>query len=126
VSRKASARRCVDLHDDAIAVVFSRAGIIARVYRGKDFPWLNIAANHPLPPRSIAKRASLAVGESSDWAAAPAHQWLENGRSTVSEQSIGQQNGYRMTLLTFEPDNQDQEDDEEVERAWTSPRFGRR
>jgi hypothetical protein len=31
-----------------------------------------------------------------------------------------------MTLLTFEPDNQDQEDDEEVERAWTSPRFGRR
>jgi Zn-dependent peptidase ImmA (M78 family) len=127
VSKEAMARRCVDLHDDAIAVVFSRAGVVMRAYRGKDFPRLGFAANDPLPAGSIAKRATLAAGQSSAWGEGPAHHWLENIRGTVAEQSIGQQNGYRMTLLTFEADSDDQDDDEEeVEKAWSPPRFSRR
>ena len=126
VSKEAAARRCVSLHDDAIAVVFSRAGIVRRTYRGKDFPRLGIAANDPLPAGSIARRATLTPGESSEWGESPADRWLDNVRGVVSEQSIGQQNGFRMTLLTFETESDDPEDDEEVERAWASPRFGRR
>ena len=124
VSKEATARRCVDLHDDVIAVLFSRAGVVERVYRGKDFPRLSIAAKRPLPAASVAKRASLAPGQSSNWNEAPAHLWLEDGKGNVSEQSLGQQNGYRMTLLTFEaePDA----DDEEVEKEWASPQFSRR
>ncbi len=126
VSKEAMARRYVDLHDDAIAVVFSRAGVVVRIYRGKDFPRLGLIADNPLPPRSIAKRATLAVGQSSDWGEAPADRWLESARGTVSEQTIGQQNGFRLTLLTFEPDSDDPDDDENVERAWKPPQFSRR
>ncbi len=32
VSKEAAARRCVELHDDAIAVVVSRAGVVGRIY----------------------------------------------------------------------------------------------
>ena len=126
VSKEAAARRCVDLHDDAIAVVFSRAGVVVRVYRGKDFPRLGFAANEPLPAGSIAKLATLATGQSSEWGEAPAHYWLEKAKGTVSEQSIGQQNGYRMTLLTFEAESDGDDDEEDIEKTWTPPRFGRR
>ena len=120
------ARRCVDLHDDAIAVVFSRAGIVKRAYRGKDFPRLGLAANDPLPPGSVAKRATLAAGQSSDWGEAPADHWLDNTKGTVSEQTIGQQSGFRMTLLTFQAESDDPDDDEDFERAWAPPRLGKR
>jgi hypothetical protein len=126
VSKEAVARRCVDLHDDDIAVVLSRAGVVVRAYRGKDFPRLGIAANESLPAASVARRAALAPGQSSDWGESPAHHWLDNAKGTVSEQSIGQQNGFRMTLLTFEADGDDQDDAEEVERAWAPPRLNRR
>jgi Zn-dependent peptidase ImmA (M78 family) len=126
VSKEAMARRCVDLHDEAVAVVFSRAGVVARTYRGKDFPRLSIATNDPLPAASVAKRATLAPGQCSDWGEAPADHWVQSTRGTVSEQTLGQQNGFRMTLLTFEPEGDDPDDDEEVERAWAPPRLGRR
>jgi hypothetical protein len=126
VSKEAMARRCVDLHDDAIAVVFSRAGIVTRAYRGKELPRLSIAANDLLPADSVARRATLAAGQCSDWGEAPAYHWLEGARGIVSEQSLGQQNDFRMTLLTFEPESDDPDNDEEVERAWAPPRLGRR
>jgi Zn-dependent peptidase ImmA (M78 family) len=126
VSKEAMARRCVDLHDDAIAVVFSRAGNVVRTYRGKEFPRLNVAANDPLPAGSVARRAMLAAGQSSEWGESPADQWLENTRGTVSEQTIGQQNGFRLTLLMFDTHNDDPDDDEEVGRAWVPPQFRKR
>jgi Zn-dependent peptidase ImmA (M78 family) len=126
VSKEAMARRCVDLHDDAIAVVFSRKGVVVRAYRGKDFPRLGFAANDPLPPGSIAKQATLAAGQCSDWGEAPADRWVEGAPGTVCEQTIGQQNGFRLTLLAFEPDSNDLDDDENVERAWKPPQLSRR
>ena len=125
VSKEAAARRCVDLHDDAIAVVFSRAGIVMRTYRGKDFPRLDLVASDPLPSGSIAKRATLAVGQSSAWGEAPADRWLQNAKGTVYEQTIGQQKDFRLTLLTFEAESEDPDDDEDVERAWCPPQFRR-
>lgn len=124
VSKEALARRCVDLHDDPIAVILSRGGIVVRAYRGQDFPRLNFALNDPLPAGSIAKRAKLAPGQTSSWGEAPADHWLATGRGTVCEQTLGQQNDYRLTLLTFDAEADD--DDEDVERAWAPARFGRR
>jgi hypothetical protein len=126
VSKEAMARRCVDLHDDPIAVVFSRAGVVMRAYRGRDFPRLGLAAKDSLPPGSIAKGATLTAGQSSEWGEAPADHWLANARGTVSEQTIGQQNGYRLTLLTFAAESDDPDDDDDVERAWEPPQFGKR
>lgn len=124
VSKEAMARRCVDLHDDAIAVVFSRAGLVVRIYRGKDFPRFSLMINDPLPAASVARRAALTPGQSSEWGEAPSDHWLSIAKGVVFEQSIGQQKGFRMTLLTFEADSDDQDD--EVERAWTPNQFGKR
>ncbi len=44
----------------------------------------------------------------------------------LSEQTMGQENGFRLTLLTFEPDSDDPDDDEDVGRTWRPPQFGRR
>jgi len=126
VSKETMARRCADLHDDTIAVVFSRDGVVARAYRGKEFPRLGIAPNDPLPPGSFAKRSTLAPGQSSEWGEAPADQWLENANGTVCEQSIGQQKGFRLTLLTYEPADDDADDEDDVERAWKPPQLSRR
>jgi Zn-dependent peptidase ImmA (M78 family) len=88
VSKEAAARRCVDLYDDTIAVVFSRNGVVVRAYRGKDFPFLNFAVTASLPAGSIAKRANLAVGQLSEWGEALAYHWVKGARGTVYEQSI--------------------------------------
>lgn len=109
VSKEAMARRCVDLHDDTIAVIFSRDGIVTRTYPGKEFP-----------------RLALAPGARSEWAEAPTDDWVQGVRGNICEQSIGQQKGFRLTLLTYEAPVDDLEDDEEIERAWAPPQFRRR
>jgi hypothetical protein len=44
----------------------------------------------------------------------------------VGEQVLGQKDGYRLTLLTFENESVDPDDDEAVEHAWEAPAFKRR
>jgi len=126
VSKEALARRCVDLHDDAITVVISREGLVIRIYRGKDFPRLDLILNQPLPLHSAAKRATLSPGQVSEWAESPADDWSEKAKGTIFEQTMGQQNGFRMTLLAFDPESKDADDDEDVARVWTPPHFSRR
>jgi len=126
VSKEAMARRCAELHDDPIAIIISRAGAVVRVYRGQDFPRISLAAGHALPPESLARRARLAPGECSSWDEGPADRWANKGAGTVCEQSMGQRNDFRLTLLTFQAGGGDDEEDEAVERAWAAPRFGRR
>jgi len=126
VSKEATARRCADLHDDAIAIVVSRHGKILRVYPGKDFPRLTVWNGQPLPSTSITHKSSLAPGQCSDWGEMPADQWLERARGSVCEQALGQNDGFRLTLLTYEAESLDPEEDEDVERAWAQPTFRRR
>jgi len=125
VSKEATARRCADLYDDPIAIVISQQGKISRIYSGKDFPRLNVWLNDDLPLRSVTHRTALRPGEVSGWDELPADIWLEHGRGSVCEQAVGQKSGFRLTLLTFEGDGPDPEDDEEVERAWKPPTFRR-
>jgi len=126
VSQEAMARRCVDLHDDAVAVVFTRDGVVARTYSGKEFPRLALAPRDPLPARSVARRAALPPGARSEWAEAPVDDWVQGARGSICEQSIGQQKGFQLTLLTYEAPADDSDDDEQVERAWAPPQFRRR
>ena len=123
VSKEASARRCVELHDDVMAVVLSRDSVVTSIYRSTEFPRLNISKGDRLPDATLAARAALRPGQVSDWDESAAGRWLEAARGAVCEQTMGQEGGFRMTLLTFEAD--DDEDAEAVERAWEAPRFGR-
>jgi hypothetical protein len=125
-SKEATARRCVDLHDDAIAIVVSRDGKILYVYSGQDFPRLAVWNGHPLPTASVTHRSALRPGQSSEWGEMPADLWLERARGSVCEQALGQKDGFRLTLLTFETESDDPEEDEEVAKAWAPPALRRR
>jgi Zn-dependent peptidase ImmA (M78 family) len=127
-SREATARRCVDLFEEPLAIVISNGGVILRTYPKKGFPWLCVARNQAVPPASHTARSRLAPGQCSSWGETPAHVWLENARGTVFEQCLAQHDDFRLTLLTFEADvvDADDEDEEEVERAWRPPTFSRR
>jgi Zn-dependent peptidase ImmA (M78 family) len=101
MSKEATARRCADLHDDPIAVVISQHSKILRIYPGKDFPRLNVWLNDAVPPRSVTQRSALTPGQVSEWDEMPADTWLEHRRGSICEQALGQQSGFRLTLLTF-------------------------
>jgi hypothetical protein len=107
-SKEATARRCVDLHDDAISIVISRHGKIVRLYRGQDFPRLNVWNGDALPATSVTQRTSLTAGQVSDWDQPASDLWLERKRGTIYEQALGQKEGFRLTLLTYEPDDDDE------------------
>jgi len=106
VSKEACARRCVDLHDDPLAVIFTKDGLVERVYRGPEFPYLVVERKARLP----GQRSAPAQGKTSEWSDMPADQWLTRGGGTICEQSLGQANGWCMTLLTYESDESDDED----------------
>jgi Zn-dependent peptidase ImmA (M78 family) len=124
-SREATARRCADLSDDPVGFVVSCDGVVRRSYSSKGFPWISARARQPVPANSLTHRAQLAPGESSSWAEVPAYVWLDNVRGTVCEQVLGQQNGFRLTLLTFEAESDATDDEDEVETGWQPPTFRR-
>jgi hypothetical protein len=52
--------------------------------------------------------------------------WLDRSGPNVQlyEQAIAQRDGYAMTLLMLEePDEDQQDEDEEIGRRWSGPRF---
>jgi Zn-dependent peptidase ImmA (M78 family) len=118
VSREAAARRYVAHVGEPVAVVFSKDGQIRYIKTNEDFPRLSVWNGDQLPGASLSARNGTKIGEVSDWAEIIGHVWLERSRGfTVCEQTLAQQNGFRMTLLTVEKD-------EEEDDAW-EPRFRR-
>ena len=127
MSKEATARRYVHLHDEPCAVVFSHNDRVRYPYRNAAFPYLDINCGDSLPAGSLSARADGSQGKVSDWEQVDAGIWIANPRrrSAVLEQTIAQQNGYRMTLLTLDdeaPAYDEADGEEDLESAWT-PRF---
>lgn len=125
VSKEAMARRYVELNDrDPSAIVFSKNGLIRHACRHQDFPWLNVRNGMFLPRNSLSAINKLDVGEVSDWKEFQMSEWIDHTRGTVIyEQTMAQANGFRLTLLTFES-NEECDEDTNLEDSWT-PRFPR-
>lgn len=131
VSREAMARRYAQLIDHACAIVFSKDGRVRYVTRGDEFPFLAISPGSQLPLDSAtAADRSLANGLSS-WLEVDESVWLSrpSGRGQMYyEQSLIQQNGFRMTMLMptedAEPEEDNDDEEEGLTRRWT-PRFRR-
>lgn len=122
VSREAAARRYVERHPEPVAVVFSKDGVIRYTKPSSDFPKLAVWGGHKLPSESQSANSQAAVGLATDWAEVRGHAWLAKSAGyTLFEQILAQQNGYRMTLLTVEQE----EVDEDVEERWKPPSFHR-
>ncbi len=120
VSKEAAARRYVVKVDEPSAVVFSKDRAIRYIKPHDDFPRLCVWNGDQLPAGCLSVDCSAPAGLVSDWAEVDGHAWLENpGERAICEQTLAQQNGYRMTLLTLD-DYSDEEDD-----AWEPPHFRR-
>lgn len=129
MSKEATSRRYVELHDEPCAIVISRSGVVRRVYRGSEFPYIALAKGDPVPAQSATGRLSLGEGAISEWADAEAALWLPSDRGRrlpkLYEQALGQQKDFRLTLLTIDTDAADEADEEEeLAESWT-PRFRR-
>lgn len=100
------ARSYIDAHRETLAVVILHHGRIDRIYRDKDFPWIEPRYRQPAPTDSITTGHDLQPGQFSDMEECDPETWLgENGARKVevlSEQILAQQSGWATILLHAE------------------------
>ncbi len=118
VSKEAAARRYLSFISEPAAVVFSHEGKVRYVKKRDDFPRMSVWNGQPMPAHCYSMTSEKERGVVTDLVEAVGHHWLEESRGvSLGEQTVAQANGYRMTLLTVEY--------EEVEDEWEAPRFRR-
>jgi len=114
MSKDAVARRYTQLQDEPCAIVISQHKKFLRAYRHPEFPFVEFAKDAELPWQSCAASFSGIAGNISDWNEVDAGVWTDvekHSFSVIAEQTMVQRNGFRMTLLTFDDD--EFEEDEE-------------
>lgn len=126
VSMEAVANRYLDFTAENCAFIFSRENIARYARTCRDFPKLAIEKGGTLPQNSLTRRVNV-VGVPSNWAEHDGNIWLETtwGKRlpTVLEQAIAQSNGFKVTLLFIDRNEQDSiEDEEDIEAGWR-PKF---
>lgn len=109
VSKEAMARCYVEAHRGCIAVIILQHGKLRRVYRQTDrFPWVEPGIGQPVPIESIASDHGFQPGACSPSEECDPEIWIgERGAKRVevlTEQVLGQQQGYAMVLLHAEMD----------------------
>lgn len=106
VSREAMARGYIDAHRDTLAVVILHRGLVDRIYRSGDFPWIEVARGQPAPADSIASDHGLDPGQISEMEECEPETWLSvSGARNVevlSEQVLSQQGAWATVLLHAE------------------------
>lgn len=118
VSKEAAARRYLSFASEPAAVVFSHEGKVRYVKKCDGFPRMSVWNGQPMPRDCFSMTSEKGRGIVTDVVEAVGHYWLEESRGlSLGEQTVAQANGYRMTLLTVEFE-------EEVEE-WEAPRFRR-
>ncbi|WP_295636139.1 ImmA/IrrE family metallo-endopeptidase [Novosphingobium sp.] len=112
VSKEAMSRSYVDYSREAIAIVVVSKGRVLRYYRNaRHFPWIAIAPGMIVPADSVWHDRRLAPGEIGEIVEWEPDTWLDasSARKTVSmtEQLLGQDNGFSMFMLVAEMRNDD-------------------
>lgn len=113
-SVEATARRFMNLSDYPVALVFSRHNTIRYWTKGPEFPYLlRVRNGHPLPQDCAARSSGDGVADMTEVDSAT---WLSDQRGplpdAILEQTLYQQDGYKVTLLYVE-DLPDEETDDE-------------
>lgn len=108
ISREACARRWVELREGAVAVVFSKEGMVRYTERGAGFPFVNLRPGDRLPAvPAAAGSEGLSIHEEAD-----SREWLAGPRcNTLVIQTLHQREGFTMTLLAFDETDPPETDD---------------
>ncbi len=129
VSKEATARRYTDLGDDPCAVIFSRHGTVRYCCKSKNFPFIDIRKDQPLPRQCVSAQTKSDPGQLSEWSETMPEIWVNDSHrlrgKMFYEQFLDQTDGYRLSMLTIDgalDDDDDPDEDEELEESWT-PRF---
>jgi len=127
ISRLATVKRYTALNGYSCAVVTSKDFIIQSIYRGNEFPNLDLKKDYPIPPRSHTAILKKSAGYCSDLLPTKWENWLKNqphAKAELLEQVLYQADGYMMTLLYLDTKACPDEDEEYIERTsvW-DPRF---
>ena len=118
VSKEAAARRYLTFAPEPSAIVFSHRGQIRYVKKQDDFPRMSVWNGDSLPSDCYTMNNGHDRGQITDVVEAVGHHWLERSHGiSLGEQTVAQQDGYCMTLLSVEF--------EEEEDDWEAPRFSR-
>ena len=122
------ARVYVDTSDERIGVLTWRKGKLQNFILPSTFPYLGLSKERELPPQSQSARFlnSGCAGDASPLSRIAADVWLERPSRSIEvfEQALIQSEGWGMTMLLIdEPGVDEQEEEEEVERRWSEPRF---
>lgn len=117
VSKEAAARRYVELIDEPLAIIFTKNNTVRYWLKNKEFPTLNIRSNSKVFQNCLTSTFQDQANNPSDLILSEVDFWLRDGsEGSIFEQVLIQQDGHRMTLLSFDPSNEEDSD-------WEEPRF---
>lgn len=109
VSKTAGGRRMTQLADDPCALIVSKDGVIKQIYRHNDFPFVRLKLGMPVPRDAVIRsfrepKDSISGIEETD----PAGWQIRERRGLeVYEQVLTQGEGWGITLLTAEMEDED-------------------
>lgn len=127
VSKEALGRRYVEVCDDCCALIISRDERFLYSYRHREFPFIQLRSNDPLPRESLKRTCEALESEVTEWTEVAPDTWVTGAKNVTAlyEQTLVQQNGYRMILLQAELKEEEEADEEDnLRESWT-PRFPR-
>lgn len=105
VSKEAMARAYVYASREPVAILVLHRGLVTRVYRNEDFPWIDVRIGHQTPLESIASATRPAASMSELEECDPTN-WLSERDAArtelLLEQVLGQAHEYAMVLLHAE------------------------
>ena len=112
VSRTAGGRRMTQLADDACALVVSKEGVIKQIYRHTDFPFIGLKIGMSFPRDALVRSFREPTGSISniDDTDPAAWQVRELRGLELYEQVLAQGDGWGISLLTAEVDEEDDEE----------------
>jgi len=108
LSKEATARRYIEFHDEALAVAFGKEGRCRYVVPSSCCPYIAIRKDQQLPVLPLEQEQ----GQPTHFDEADAGDWLSNTtKNEVQIQTLWQQDGHTMTLVTVDAPNADRGDD---------------
>jgi Zn-dependent peptidase ImmA (M78 family) len=111
VSRVAAGRIFMQLSDDPCAIIVAKNQKVEAIYRSQEFPYISLRRGFPLPRGTTAYDSSIYPSDVSDVEDADQSHWLSYEKRNLSlcEQTLFQADGWTLTLLTTEIDDEEDE-----------------